>query len=75
MAEHTYERDMCRQGWSTRRLSSLPQWQNQRTQSGHCPLQSLHRRQFLSPSKKTGPAGTIEVNGRLWTGCGISLSH
>lgn len=49
---------MCQQGWSTLRLSSLPQWQNQKKQLGRCPPQSLHRRQFLSPSKRMAPTGT-----------------
>lgn len=70
-AKHTYETNMCQQGWSKLRLSSPPQWQNQRTQSGHCPLQSLHRRQFLSPSRKKGPAGTIEVNTRVQISCSV----
>lgn len=51
----TCETDTCQQGWSMLRLSFQPQWQNQRTQWGHYPLQSLHRRQLLSPSKKKVP--------------------
>lgn len=49
---------MCQQGWSMLRLSSLPLWQNQRTLLAHCPPQSLHRRQLLSPSKRMVPKAT-----------------
>lgn len=51
----TCETYMCQQGWSMLHLSSLPLWQNQRTLLAHCPPQSLHRRQPLSPSKRRVP--------------------
>lgn len=52
---------MCQQGWSTLHLASRLQWRNQKIQLDHYPLQSLHRRQFQFPNKRTGPTGKTEL--------------
>lgn len=63
---------MCQQGWSMLHLSFLPQWQNQKTQSGRCLPQSLHRRQFQSPSKRTEPGRTKRISIKHWGQVAVS---